>query len=83
MTLHSLNSECYRRRIGKSFNGKLLVLFGLVDADANKLTNTGEFIADACPLRPSKLFCIRWNGLTKAGASLIDIPLIAQNTQEV
>ena len=63
--------ERYRRWTGKSFNDKFLVSFGLVDEDTNKLTNAGVLIADDCPLRQSRLFCVRWNGLTKAGG-LID-----------
>ena len=37
----------------------------------DKLTNAGVLIADECPLRQSRLFCVRWNGLTKAGG-LVD-----------
>ena len=63
--------ERYRRWTGKSFDNKFLASFGLVDEDTNKLTNAGVLIADDCPLRQSRLFCVRWNGLTKAGG-LID-----------
>ena len=63
--------ERYRRWTGKSFNDKFLASFGLVDEDTNKLTNAGVLIADDCPLRQSRVFCVRWNGLTKAGG-LID-----------
>ena len=59
--------ERYRRWTGKSFNDKFLASFGLVDGDTNKLTNAGVLIADDCPLRQSRVFCVRWNGLTKAG----------------
>lgn len=63
--------ERYRRWTGKSFDNKFLASFGLVDQDTNKLTNAGVLIADDCPLRQSRLFCVRWNGLTKAGG-LVD-----------
>ena len=61
----------YRKWTGKSFDDSFLVSFGLVDEDTNKLTNAGVLIADDCPLRQSRLFCVRWNGLTKAGG-LVD-----------
>ncbi len=63
--------ERYRRWTGKSFDERLLVPFGLVDEETNKLTNAGALIADDCPFRHSRLFCVRWNGLTKAGG-LVD-----------
>ena len=59
--------ERYRRWTGKSFDDKFLASFGLVEEETNKLTNAGVLIADDCPLRQSRLFCVRWNGLTKAG----------------
>ncbi len=63
--------ERYRAWTGKSFDDKFLASFGLVDEETKKLTNAGVLIADNCPLRHSRLFCVRWNGLTKAGG-LID-----------
>ena len=63
--------ERYKRWTGKSLDNKFLASFGLVDEDTNKLTNAGVLIADDCPLRQSRLFCVRWNGLTKAGG-LVD-----------
>ena len=61
----------YRKWTGKSFNNSFLASFGLVEEDTDKLTNAGVLIADECPLRQSRLFCVRWNGLTKAGG-LVD-----------
>ena len=61
----------YRKWTGKSFDNSFLVSFGLVEEDTDKLTNAGVLIADECPLRQSRLFCVRWNGLTKAGG-LVD-----------
>ncbi len=57
---------------GKSFDDSFLVSFGLGEEGTNKLTNAGVLIADDCPLRQSRLFCVRWNGLTKAGG-LVDV----------
>ena len=39
--------------------------FGLIDEKGN-LTNAGALLADESPVRHSRLFCTRWNGLTKA-----------------
>lgn len=61
----------YRKWTGKSFDDSFLASFGLVEEDTNKLTNAGILIADDCPLRQSRIFCVRWNGLTKAGG-LVD-----------
>lgn len=35
------------------------------------ITNAGVLIADNCPLMHSRVFCVRWDGLTKAGG-LVD-----------
>ena len=37
----------------------------MVDENGN-LTNAGALLADESPVRHSRLFCTRWNGLTKA-----------------
>ena len=63
--------ERFKAWTGKSFDDKFLASFGLVDEDTRKLTNAGVLIADNCPLRQSRLFCVRWNGFTKAGG-LVD-----------
>ena len=39
--------------------------FGLALSDG-RLTNTGALLADDCPLRHSRVFCTRWNGLNMA-----------------
>ena len=62
--------ERYKSWTGKSFDNKFLASFGLVDEESGKLTNAGVLIADDCPLGQSRLFCVRWNGLTKAGGLL-------------
>ena len=43
--------------------------FGIVD-DKGKLTNAGALLADNCPIRYSRLFCTRWNGLDKSGGQI-------------
>ena len=72
----------YKKHTGKSFVDSFLVSFGLVDEDTDKLTNAGVIIADESPLRQSRLFCVRWNGLTKAGG-LIDAIDSAEYTGSV
>ena len=34
------------------------------------LTNAGALIADESPIRWSRLFCTRWNGLNKSGGTI-------------
>ena len=72
----------YKKHTGKSLDDSFLVSFGLVDEDTNKLTNAGVIIADDSPLRQSRVFCVRWNGLTKAGG-LIDAVDSAEYTGSV
>lgn len=55
----------YRQRVGKELLETDFVSFGLVDEDG-MLTNAGVLLADESPLRHSRLFCTRWNGLDKA-----------------
>lgn len=43
--------------------------FGIVN-DKGKLTNAGALLADNCPIRYSRLFCTRWNGLDKSGGQV-------------
>ena len=43
--------------------------FGLVTKDGF-LTNTGALFADFCPFRHSRIFCTRWNGLSKAPSNI-------------
>ena len=50
--------------------------FGLALSDG-RLTNTGALLADDCPLRHSRVFCTRWNGLNMA-AGVMD----AKDNQE-
>ena len=60
----------YFQKTGHSFEKTDYESFGIVDANGN-LTNAGALIADESPVRHSRVFCTRWNGLTKA-SGLID-----------
>ena len=55
----------YYSRAHLDFQTSDYASFGLIDGD-DKLTNAGALIADHCPIYQSRLFCTRWNGLTKA-----------------
>lgn len=61
--------ERYKKWTGNSFDDKELVSFGLAD-ECGYLTNAGALIADECPIRCSRLFCTRWNGLNKSGGTI-------------
>lgn len=54
----------YRQRTGKELLEADFISFGLMD-DEGMLTNAGALLADESPLRHSRLFCTRWNGLDK------------------
>ncbi|MCI5730821.1 MAG: putative DNA binding domain-containing protein [Eubacterium sp.] len=55
----------YKQRTGNSFENSDFESFGLIDENGN-LTNAGALLADESPVRHSRLFCTRWNGLDKA-----------------
>ena len=55
----------YKQRSGNSFENADYESFGIVDEEGN-LTNAGALLADESPIRYSRLFCTRWNGLDKA-----------------
>ena len=57
--------EEYHNKTELSFAEKDLASFDLVDSKG-RLTNAGALMADSCPLRQSRVFCTRWNGLDKA-----------------
>ena len=46
-----------------------MISFGLVNERGN-LTNAGALLADESPIRYSRLFCTRWNGLNKSGGAV-------------
>ena len=47
-----------------------MISFNIMD-EQGRLTNAGALLADDSPIRHSRLFCTRWNGLDK-GSSRID-----------
>ena len=55
----------YKQRTGSIFIDSDYESFGIVDEKGN-LTNAGALLADESPVRHSRLFCTRWNGLDKA-----------------
>lgn len=61
--------ERYKKWTGSSFDTKDLISFGLASEDGY-LTNAGALIADESPIRWSRLFCTRWNGLDKSGGTM-------------
>ena len=55
----------YKARTGKSFDENDYESWGVVD-ETGMLTNAGALLADDSPIRHSRIFCTRWNGLDKA-----------------
>lgn len=55
----------YRQRTGLEMDTQDFISFGLVD-EKGFMTNAGALLADESPMRFSRLFCTRWNGLDKA-----------------
>ena len=55
----------YNMRSGNTFEDSDYESFGLINEEGD-LTNAGALIADESPIRQSRLFCTRWNGLDKA-----------------
>ena len=58
--------ERYKAWTGNSMEEKLFDSFEMRD-DHGKLTNAGALLADDAPIKHSRLFCTRWNGLDKRG----------------
>ena len=58
--------ERYKSWTGNSMEEKLFDSFDMRD-EHGKLTNAGALLADDSPIRHSRLFCTRWNGLDKSG----------------
>lgn len=61
--------ERYKKWTGSSFDDKDLISFGLAD-EQGYLTNAGALLADESPVRWSRVFCTRWNGLNKSGGMI-------------
>lgn len=55
----------YKTRTGMTFDKSDYESFGIIDENGN-LTNAGALLADESPIRNSRLFCTRWNGIDKA-----------------
>ena len=62
--------ERYKAWTGNSMEDKLFESFGIKDK-TGRLTNAGALIADDSPIKNSRLFCTRWDGLDKSGG-LVD-----------
>ncbi len=58
--------ERYKVWTGNSMEDKLFDSFDIRD-NHGKLTNAGVLLADDSPVKHSRLFCTRWNGLDKSG----------------
>ena len=58
--------ERYKTWTGSSMEEKLFDSFEMRD-QYGKLTNSGALLADNAPIKHSRLFCTRWNGLDKSG----------------
>ena len=61
--------ERYKKWTGNSFDDKDLISFGLAN-EQGYLTNAGALLADESPVRWSRVFCTRWNGLNKSGGMM-------------
>lgn len=61
MAFTKLRSVHYKR-LQRSFEDSEFVSWGIVDENGN-LTNAGALLADESPIRQSRIFCTRWNGL--------------------
>ena len=68
VTFKELAIEYKQRTTGK-FEEKDLKSFGLVN-DAGNLTIAGALFADGYQVYQSRVFCTRWNGLTKANGRM-------------
>ncbi len=55
----------YFKRTNRSFEDSDYESFGIVN-EKGELTNAGALFADYSPVRHSRLFCTRWNGVDKA-----------------
>ena len=62
MAFTQLRSACYKR-LHRSFEDSEFTSWGIIDENG-ALTNAGALLADDSPVRQSRIFCTRWNGLT-------------------
>ena len=61
--------ERYKSWSGQSMTEKAFESLCICDSDGY-LTNAGALLADDSPIRHSRLFCTRWNGLDKSGGKI-------------
>lgn len=76
MAFSKLRSVHYKR-LQRSFEDSEFVSWGIVDEEG-KLTNAGALLADESPVRQSRIFCTRWNGLDMTsglGEAIDDVEL--------
>ena len=76
MAFTKLRSVHYKR-LQRSFEDSEFVSWGIVDENGN-LTNAGALLADESPIRQSRIFCTRWNGLVMTsglGEAIDDVEL--------
>ena len=76
MAFTKLRSVHYKR-LQRSFEDSEFVSWGIVDENGN-LTNAGALLADESPIRQSRIFCTRWNGLDMTnglGEAIDDVEL--------
>ena len=59
----------YFKRTNRSFEESDYESFGIVN-EKGELTNAGALLADYSPVRHSRMFCTRWNGLDKANGMM-------------
>lgn len=65
------------KRLHRSFEDSEFTSWGIIDENG-RLTNAGALIADDSPIRHSRIFCTRWNGLTMTsglGEAIDDVEL--------
>ena len=76
MAFSKLRSVHYKR-LQRSFDDNEFVSWGIVDENGN-LTNAGALLSDESPVRQSRIFCTRWNGLDMTsglGEAIDDVEL--------
>lgn len=76
MAFSKLRSVHYKR-LQRSFEDSEFASWGIIDENG-KLTNAGALLADESPMRQSRIFCTRWNGLDMTsglGEAIDDVEL--------
>lgn len=76
MAFSKLRSVHYKR-LQRSFEDSEFTSWGIIDENG-KLTNAGALLADESPIRQSRIFCTRWNGLDMTsglGEAIDDVEL--------